>query len=292
MSNPSKSFDPRLEYVDCMIAATHNEQHNLWSTHAAESSYRPAFATIPVDWAEDGLGKVAQIGELGGFPICVSWSFAVVGGAVLCFYEATSRVVDHDVVRAWADSICTTHTNATNFHNRPQPREATRNVARYLSACDIMRAEMRDRMMAEMAKPPVQPDHDDQRLAAIGIPEIGDGQLSERLAMVVPVDSDTLRRIVVPDLRRVAFTWDPVFGDVFEGLVPAKIVKTLHTFGAPSFFKPSIAEVLAQAPSDLHEYVAFSLCGPESVDDMNRFPACTKAGFHVAEVTYYRKAAP
>jgi hypothetical protein len=264
MSNPSKSFDPRLEYVDCMIAATHNEQHNLWSTHAAESSYRPAFATIPVDWAEDGLGKVAQIGELGGFPICVSWSFAVVGGAVLCFYEATSRVVDHDVVRAWADSICTTHTNATNFHNRPQPREATRNVARYLSACDIMRAEMRDRMMAEMAKPPVQPDHDDQRLAAIGIPEIGDGQLSERLAMVVPVDSDTLRRIV----------------------------KTLHTFGAPSFFKPSIAEVLAQAPSDLHEYVAFSLCGPESVDDMNRFPACTKAGFHVAEVTYYRKAAP
>ena len=48
--------------------------------------------------------------------------------------------------------------------------------------------------------------------------------------------------------------------------------------------------MLAQAPDDLHEYVAFSIEGPETADDINRFPKCRDAGYHVAEVTYYRRA--
>jgi hypothetical protein len=293
MTEPPASLDPRLACVDCMIQATSAEHHHLWSTFSEKSDWRPPYVKDPLVWEEDGLGRWAKVGELAGYPIAVSWSFAVIDGAVICFYEPTSRVVDYNVVREWSDSVCATHTNATNFHNRPRSAEPTPNVSRYRDACAVMRGEMRAKMDAEAAQPPTPRDPDDQGLADRGIPVIDDGQLRERVYMVVPVDHGTHRRIRLPDnLRTIAFTWSPVFGDVFAGLEPAKTVKTLHTHGAPSLFKPSIAEVLAQAPDDLHEYVAFSLRGPETAEDMNRYPACTNAGYHVAEVTYYRKAAP
>jgi hypothetical protein len=85
--------------------------------------------------------------------------------------------------------------------------------------------------------------------------------------------------------------WSEDVGEPAEGLVAAKTVITLHTFGYQGIFKPSIAEVLAQAPDDLHEYIAFSIAGPDDVDDLNRDRAALDAGFRVATVTYYRRFA-
>lgn len=65
-------------------------------------------------------------------------------------------------------------------------------------------------------------------------------------------------------------------------------IRTLHTYGSPCFFKPSVAEVLAQIPDDMLEgVVAFETRGPSDVADMNRESEALNAGFHVARTRLY-----
>jgi hypothetical protein len=63
--------------------------------------------------------------------------------------------------------------------------------------------------------------------------------------------------------RDVAFTWEPKPTRRARRVnpIPYKTIGTLHTYGAPVFFKPSIAEVLSQIPEeDLDRCVAFETC--------------------------------
>lgn len=58
--------------------------------------------------------------------------------------------------------------------------------------------------------------------------------------------------------RNVAYTWDPQPAEKAKGLVKHKDITTHHTYGYYGFFKPSIAEVLAQIPeADLETVCAF-----------------------------------
>lgn len=145
-------------------------------------------------------------------------------------------------------------------------------------------------------------------MATYNILNIADGQLAERAAVVQPlvrryryetVNETTFREVdcglwyvETPSNLRSEFAWSPKWlRHVADGeLVPVKKVRTLHTYEHPSMFKPSIAEVLAQAPDDLHKYVAFSVAGPETADDLNRERDALNAGFHVAVTTYYKRA--
>ena len=65
----------------------------------------------------------------------------------------------------------------------------------------------------------------------------------------------------------------------------------LHTFGYHGFFKPSIAEVLAQIPEDiLNQYTidAFEIIAwPTCSNDLNKFRKAMKHGFHVSVVRLY-----
>jgi hypothetical protein len=85
------------------------------------------------------------------------------------------------------------------------------------------------------------------------IPEIDDGRLRELLERIRPVVSfgGVLHYIRPVDPRRIAFTWAPKPGRKAKGLVELRQVRTLHNYGHPSLFKPSIAEVLAQLPDDI-----------------------------------------
>lgn len=61
------------------------------------------------------------------------------------------------------------------------------------------------------------------------------------------------------DIEGTAFTWDPKHRDEAIGLKRLKDINTIHDYGAPSLFKPSINEVLAQIPPDvLDKVTAFS----------------------------------
>lgn len=85
------------------------------------------------------------------------------------------------------------------------------------------------------------------------VPEITDEVLAERMARFTPLVSQEgeARMIELPDPRRTAFTWDPKIVGAPVDFEELRTVETDHYCGYIAFFKPSIAEVLAQVPDDL-----------------------------------------
>lgn len=54
------------------------------------------------------------------------------------------------------------------------------------------------------------------------------------------------------DPIRTAFLWNPRYGDsVYTPTGRSNVVEVRHAFGAPSMFKPSLAEVLSQVPTTI-----------------------------------------
>jgi len=59
-------------------------------------------------------------------PVCVDFSFAKINGKYVCFYDATSRIVDHQMVEnyikenypvKWDSGSRTAMTDGMNFHH-------------------------------------------------------------------------------------------------------------------------------------------------------------------------------
>lgn len=79
-----------------------------------------------VEWEQVCSGFMLQIGEIDKRPVSVSFSFAIINGKKICFYECTSQVADHKMIEDWLMSkfqlthdnyTRRNHTNAGNFHN-------------------------------------------------------------------------------------------------------------------------------------------------------------------------------
>jgi hypothetical protein len=94
-----------------------------------------------------------------------------------------------------------------------------------------------------------------------------------------------LRYVRVPrDLRNMSFLWDarPKLWGRTSDLGYFASISTYHTFGYQGFFKPSVAEVLAQIPEDLlGQTVAFEVLGPSRA---------TADGYHVATTRLYERS--
>ena len=84
------------------------------------------------------------------------------------------------------------------------------------------------------------------------IPVIDDAELKRLVSLFTPLfrRDDVVYRLEIPDLRLVAFTWDPKFLEPVD-FSPVTTLKTHHGCSYYGFFKPSIAEVLAQIPDDI-----------------------------------------
>lgn len=125
---PGKSFDPDAEIDDHLIrfvegaigfcAATHEEQHGVWLRLVDRRD-------PPVSWQQHG-GLGVTIGYLDDRPVHVVLSHIDVAGYKVIFYEATSTVVDYDMVRAFIDKLAPAsarrgdrfnHTDAGNMSN-------------------------------------------------------------------------------------------------------------------------------------------------------------------------------
>ncbi len=95
------------------------------------------------------------------------------------------------------------------------------------------------------------------------IPEISDERIANLLKRISPIyeEEGKFFKIENVDPRRVAFTWRGVLSSVeneIQGITPMKDIETLHTYAYQGFFKPSIAEVLAQIPEEvIKDVVAF-----------------------------------
>lgn len=78
--------------------------------------------------------------------------------------------------------------------------------------------------------------------------------LAERIKRFTPLifSDDKLHTFKIPDLRRVAFTWEPTeLQPLSQPVEEIMVSPTHHSCGYYGFFKPSIAEVLAQVPENL-----------------------------------------
>ncbi len=95
-----------------LIEASRFEQLVLWEKWSAENK-----ATNLV-WESDNRGVIETIGELANRPVAVSIFWVKIEDFIVGFYEATSVVVDYDMVRKWLKKSFpeAQFANAMNFH--------------------------------------------------------------------------------------------------------------------------------------------------------------------------------
>lgn len=90
----------------------------------------------------------------------------------------------------------------------------------------------------------------------------------------------------------VAYTWaaKPRWFSASPGLTEVARIRTLHRYGYHGFFKPSLAEVVAQIPADLvHEIDAFEIVAwPQTVTELNQELYALNRGYHVATTALYK----
>lgn len=125
------------------------------------------------------------------------------------------------------------------------------------------------------------------------IPDIDRDQANVLFKRVKPLvrREGQLWRIRRPDLFLDAFPWAPrVTRMVPEDQLEVRgETQTLHKYGFYGFFKPSVAEVLAQIPKELEEQkLLFEVVGPNTFSDLTAERKALNAGFHVATTTFYR----
>lgn len=98
------------------------------------------------------------------------------------------------------------------------------------------------------------------------IPEISDAQLALLSKRITPIKRrkegccENVAFLLHPvELRRQSFLWDPAWGArVDHPLYEVARIETYHSSGYGALFKPSVAEVLAQIPSHLHNVVDYA----------------------------------
>lgn len=112
------------------------------------------------------------------------------------------------------------------------------------------------------------------------VPEISDGELLRLAKHIKPLrysKGGRLLHIVEPEgtewLRDTGFTWLKAGGPA-ERYHEVGCVITYHDYGAPSLFKPSVAEVLACVvaqvnPADLRRVMGFALDESRDMDVYN-----------------------
>ena len=124
------------------------------------------------------------------------------------------------------------------------------------------------------------------------IPPISRERVIELVERIHPLveKHGSLWHIAPVDPWEIAFSWGPTLRHEALDFVPGVTFPTLHAYGAPVFFKPSIAEVLAQIPEEIIDEVdAFSVKGPEGAAELRKESKALNAGFHVAQTTLYKK---
>lgn len=100
-----------------LVEATACEKQFLWERWSAES--RDHTDSRKVRWEQLNPGHMQKVGEVGGKEIWVCVFWARIEGYPVAFYEATSQVVDHELVNRWlASEWPRVHrTDAQNFGN-------------------------------------------------------------------------------------------------------------------------------------------------------------------------------
>lgn len=76
--------------TEFIVEGSHEDSFNFWKMWHSVLSV-----------VQDGRGFGQQIGELGGYPVCVTVFWHIVEGKRVAFVAGSSRVVDHTMVEEW-----------------------------------------------------------------------------------------------------------------------------------------------------------------------------------------------
>ena len=143
-----------------------------------------------------------------------------------------------------------------------------------------------------------------ERIEKVWIPKVPKDRIKELAKRIKPVirfssESKSLVRsrtgrpykLKSVHLFNQAYTWDPKPSKKAPKLRRVCDIKTHHAYGYYGFFKPSIAEVLAQIPAEhLRKVIAFEIVEhPETITDLARENEALLAGYHVARTRLYSK---
>lgn len=108
-----RKFDKVVYFVE----ATSFEHHSLWKRDCHDEK-------IISNWEQD-IGHGIRVGKVGKHEVWVNFMFSKLDGQMVCFYNATSQVVDHTMVENWIKKNCPVKTSdgrwamcdADNFHH-------------------------------------------------------------------------------------------------------------------------------------------------------------------------------
>lgn len=116
-------FDKRCADTIFLVEATDFERHCLWREN---EQLRTLYPHLYLDWRRDSMGQAATIGYIGNRPICACFFWVVLDGYRVCFYYATSQLVDHAMLEEfvkhnfpnayWDNGTRWAHCDAFNFH--------------------------------------------------------------------------------------------------------------------------------------------------------------------------------
>ena len=131
------------------------------------------------------------------------------------------------------------------------------------------------------------------------IPEIDDKRLKELYQLLKPIVTIDemkylLREFTLQELRNQSYIWNR-HEDKRDVVDPNKLETVddflcLHTWGYYGLFKPSIAEVLSQAPENVIEQAnTFEIIeSPETREDVFKYKEVIDNGFHLSKVRAYK----
>ena len=114
-------------------------------------------------------------------------------------------------------------------------------------------------------------------------------ELAERIKPVVTFEEEGCCYIKPVDMFSESFTWDPEPASKATGLKLFCDITTYHPFSHYGSFKPSIAQVILQIPSEhLDKVIAFEIVKhPETADDLDPESEIFNSGYHVATTRLY-----
>ena len=131
------------------------------------------------------------------------------------------------------------------------------------------------------------------------IPEIDDNRLKELYQLLKPIVTIDeikylLREFTLQELRNQSYIWNR--HEDKRDVVDLSKLETvddflcLHTWGYYGVFKPSIAEVLSQAPENVIEQAnIFEIIeSPETREDVFKYKEVINNGFHLSKVRSYK----
>jgi hypothetical protein len=114
--------EEKLKAVDFFVEADGYAVQSLWEKYWYDKK------VLRLDWIQDKSGFAKHIGDINGWkdmPVTCEFSFYIINGKYICFYNPSSNYVDWKMIENWIDNNYPVkydtdrlaRTNAMNFHN-------------------------------------------------------------------------------------------------------------------------------------------------------------------------------